>query len=171
MDEFHFSARARGWRKGRLAHRGGALDPRLVVLATGLVVAGVVAFVFLSDADEAPATRPRGLSPDRAYDAAAKGTIGRAVVIAQTLNAERGSFPTDPAPLAAADPSLTFLAGPSDGPTAVSYAAGERGFAAAVRSESGTCWWVRIDPEGAISYGSGSACTGSAAMAASASSW
>ena len=145
-------------------------------MAAGLVVAGTVVFVFLTGADEAGDRLgdegARAVSQvDRAYDAAAKGTIGRAVVIAQTLHAERGSFPTDPALLAAADPSLTFLAGPSDGPTTVAYAAGERGFAAAVRSESGTCWWVRIDPEGAISYGSGPACTGSAAMAASASSW
>ena len=132
-----------------------------------------VAFVFLTGADDPPGdSRAQGGSPvDRAYDAAAQGAIGRAVVIAQTLHAERGTFPTDPDSLAAADPSLTFLAGPSDGPAAVSYTAEPRGFAAAVRSESGTCWWVRIDPEDAISYGSGEPCTGSAAMAASASAW
>jgi hypothetical protein len=146
------------------------------MVVAGLVVAGVVTFVFLSGADEAGdrlgETGEWAVSQvDRAYDAAAQGTVGRAVVVAQTLYAERGNFPTDVATLAAVDPSLTFTAGPSDAPTAVSYALGERGFAAAVRSESGTCWWVRIDPTGVTSYGSGAACTGSAAMASSGTSW
>ena len=146
------------------------------MVVAGLVVTGVVAFVFLSGADEAGQqlgdAGERAVSQvDRAYDSAAQGAIGRAVVVAQTLFAERGSFPTDAAMLSGAEPSLVFRAGPSDGPTTVSYAVGDDGFAAAVRSESGTCWWVRIDPTGVTSYGSGRACTGSAAMAASAPTW
>ena len=142
----------------------------------GIVVGGVVAFVLLTGADEAgdrlgDAREGAAIPVDRAYDAAAQGTIGRAVVVAQTLHAERGSFPKNVAALSATDPSLTFTRGPSDAPTAVSFAVGEDGFAAAVRSESGTCWWVRIDPTGVTSYGSGTTCTGSAAMAASAPSW
>jgi predicted naringenin-chalcone synthase len=88
-----------------------------------------------------------------------------------TLRAERGTFPSDVATLSAEDPTLTFTAHPSSDPDSVSYAVGGDGFAAAVRSESGTCWWVRVAISGATSYGSGSSCTGAAAMAASDPTW
>lgn len=148
------------------------LDGRLVwVVAAVLVVAGAVAFVVLNGSDEAEAP-PRTTSPvDRALDAAAQSTIGRAVVVAQTLHGELGSFPADGVTLSAEDPTLTFTADPSSGPTSVSFAAEDDAFAAAVRSESGTCWWVRVDPSGATSYGSGSSCTGEAAMGASDDTW
>jgi hypothetical protein len=108
---------------------------------------------------------------DTAYDAAAQGTIGQAVVAALSLHAEHGSFTTDIETLSAFDPSLRFTSGPSDDPSTVSYAVSGSQFGASVRSESGTCWWVRIDPSGVTTYGSGTTCTGSAAMAASDTSW
>lgn len=174
MDEFQFGDPAKRWgRVGQPRHARSWLSaPVAWVLAAMLVVAGVLAFVFLTGADEAPGDPSAAVSPvDRAHDAAAQGTIGRAVVVAQTAHAELGTFPSDVATLSAADPALTFTAEPSADPTSVSYAVGEHGFAAAVRSESGTCWWVRIDAAGAISYGSGSSCTGDAAMAASDPTW
>jgi hypothetical protein len=177
MDEFQFGDRAkRPAREPRLRHARSSVDQRLLWLVACLLVVGVVAYVVLRGAGEAGDrlgdAGARAVSQvDRAHDAAAQGSLGRAVVVAQTLHAEQGSFPTDLATVAAADPSLTVTAGPSDGPTSISYALGQGGFAAAVRSDSGTCWWVRIDPAGVASYGSGAACTGSAAMAASAPGW
>lgn len=145
--------------------------PLLWITAACLVVGGVLVFVFLTGRDEPEGRTLSVSSVDRALDAAAQGTIGRAVVIAQTLHAERGSFPADVATLSAEDPTLTFTAEPSSGPTSVSYAVGADAFAAAVRSESGTCWWVRVDPSGTTSYGRGSSCTGEAAMAAIDPTW
>ena len=136
----------------------------------------MLAFVFLRGADEAGTQiadrQDQAVSQiDRAYDAAAQGSIGRAVVVALSLHAESGSFTTDLATLSAYDPGLRFTAGPSKGPETISYAVDATRFGAAVRSESGTCWWARIDASGVTTYGSGTPCTGNAAMAASAVSW
>ena len=176
MDDLGFgepSRRAARLDEPKPRHARSRLDGRLVwLLVAALVVAGVSTFVFVTGDDEPAADPASAASPvDRALDSAAKSTIGRAVVVAQTLHAERGSFPSDAAILSAMDPTLTFTAEPSGDPLSVSYAVGEEGFAAAVRSASGTCWWVRVDPSGATSYGSGSTCTGEAAMAASEPAW
>jgi hypothetical protein len=178
-EEFHFGEHAKRPARlgdGKPRHAARSFDPRLIWIAAGLVVAGVVAFVFLRSADEAGKriadSQKQAVSQiDRAHDAAAQGTIGRAVVVALSLHAERGSFTTDLATLSAFDPGLRFTSGPAKGPTTISYAVDATGFGAAVRSESGTCWWARIDASGVTTYGSGTPCTGSAAMAASAASW
>jgi hypothetical protein len=178
-DEFHFGEPAkRPWRLGdaKPDHAARSFDPRLIWIMAGLVVAGVLAFVFLRGADEAGKQiadqQDRVVSQvDRAHDAAAQGTMGRAVVVALSLHAESGSFTTDLATLSAYDPGLRFTSGPSKGPKTISYAVDATRFGAAVLSESGTCWWARIDASGVTTYGSGSPCTGTAAMAASAASW
>jgi hypothetical protein len=178
-DEFHFGEPAK--RPARLGDADpkrarNSFDPRLVWIVAGLLVAGVLAFVFLRGADEAGtqiADSQTGVisQVDRAYDASAQGTMGRAVVVALSLHAERGSFTTDLATLSAYDPGLLFTSGPSNGPMTISYATDATGFAAAVRSESGTCWWARVGADNVTTYGSGKPCTGSAAMEASAASW
>jgi hypothetical protein len=153
-----------------------AFDPKLLWIAAGLAVAGVLAFVFLRGADVAGKqiadSETHAVSQiDKAYDAAAQGTMGRATVVAVSLYAERGSFTTDLATLSAYDPGLRFTSGPSDDPMTVSYAVSAGNFGAAVLSESGTCWWARIGADSVTTYGSGTPCRGSAAMAASAASW
>jgi hypothetical protein len=178
-DEFSLGAPAKhparlGDRKPKRGVR--SFDARLVWIVVGLVVAGALAFVFLRSADEAGKqiadSQTKAVSQiDRAYDAAAQGTMGRAVVVALSLYAERGSFTTDLATLSAYDPGLRFTSGPSKGPMTISYAVDAAGFGAAVRSESGSCWWARIGANSVTTYGSGTPCTGSAAMAASAPSW
>jgi hypothetical protein len=178
-DDFQFGERARrparlGGRAPKRAKR--SFDLRLLWVAAGLVVAAAAAFVVLNGADEAgkqiaDTELDTVAQIDKAYDSAAQGTIGRAIVVAQSLHAEHGSFTTDQATLAAYDPGLRFTSGPSTGPETVSYAAAGTSFGAAVLSESGTCWWVRIDAAGAATYGSGPTCTGQAAMAASSPSW
>jgi hypothetical protein len=178
-DEFNFGEPAKrparlGRPKPGRAQR--SFDLRLVWVAAGLVVAGVLAWVFLRGADEAghqlgDANEQAASEIDRANDAAAQGTLGRAVVVAQSLNAEQGGFTADLPTLTGYEPGLHFTSGPSGDATSVSYAARPDAFGAAVMSTSGTCWWVSIDADGVISYGSGTPCTGQAAMAASAPSW
>jgi hypothetical protein len=177
-DEFQFGEHpkhpARLGPSPRRARR--PFDLRLAWIAAGLVVAAVLTIVLLRGADEAAEQIADGRSEtvgqiDRAYDAAAQGTIGRAVVVALSLYAEHGTFTTDLATLSAYDPGLRFTTGPSRGPTTISYAVKGGGAGAAVRSESGTCWWVRIDASSVTTYGSGTPCTGSAAAAAAAPSW
>jgi hypothetical protein len=178
-DGFNFGEPAK--RRARLSgpnvqHDRRTFNPKLVWVAAGLLVAGVLAFVFLRSADEAGKqiadSESHAVSQiDKAYDAAAQGTMGRATVVALSLYAERGSFTTDLATLSAYDPGLLFTSGPSTDPTTVSYAVNAGSFGAAVRSESGTCWWAKIGADNVTTYGSGTPCTGSAAMAASAASW
>jgi hypothetical protein len=153
-----------------------SFDVRIVLVAAGLLIAGALAFVFLRGADTAgkritDAETDTIAQVDKAHDAAAQASVGRAVVVAQTLHAERGTFTTDLATLSAFDPSIHFTSGASEGPDSVSYAATDSAFGAAVRSESDTCWWVKIDASGVTTYGSGTPCTGQAAMAAAAPTW
>jgi len=158
-------------------HRvGSSFGPKLVWIVAGLVVAGALAFVFLRGADEAgtqlASSQSEAVSQiDRAHDAAAQGTMGRAVVVVLSLYAENSSFTSDPASLSAYDPELGFTSGPSTDPMTISYSAGADAFGAAVMSESGACWWARIDRNSVTTYGSGAPCTGSAAIAASDPSW
>jgi hypothetical protein len=178
-DGFNFGEPAK--RRARLSgpklhHDRSTFNPKLVWIAAGLVVAAVAAFVFLRGADVAGKqiadSETHAVSQiDTAYDAAAQGTMGRATVVALSLYAERGSFTTDLATLSAYDPGLRFTSGPSKDPMTISYAVNAESFGAAVRSESGTCWWARIGANSVTTYGSGTPCTGSAAMAASATSW
>ena len=178
-DEFQFGQHAK--RPARLGdptakHASRSFDPKLVWIAAGLVVAGVLAFVFLRSADEAgrqigDANEHAVSQIDEAHDVAAQATMSRAVVVALGLHAESGSFTTDLATLSAFDPGLHFTSGPSKDAMSISYAADATRFGAAVRSESGTCWWARIDASEVTTYGSGTPCTGSAALAASAVSW
>jgi hypothetical protein len=178
-DEFVFGDPAK--RPARLGESkpqraGTSFGPRFAWIVAGLVVAAALAFVFLRGADEAgkqiTGSQSEVISEiDRAYDAAAQGTIGRAAMVALSLYAESGSFTADLVALSAYDPELGFASGPSNDPMTISYATDASGFGAAVRSESGTCWWAKIDTNSVTTYGSGSPCTGSAAMAASAPSW
>jgi hypothetical protein len=180
-DEFSFGEPAKhpvrlGKPRAEPERAEGSFVPRVVWIVAGLAVAGAFAFGFLRSADEAgrqiAGSQTEAVSQiDRAYDAAAQGTMGRAVVVALSLYAERGSFTADLATLSAYDPELHFTSGPSRGPVTISYAVDTAGFSAAVRSESGTCWWAKIDATGVTTYGSGTLCTGSAAMSASAASW
>jgi hypothetical protein len=153
-----------------------SFDLRIAFVAVGLLVAGALVFVFLRGARTAgkqiaDAETNTVVQVDEAYDAAAKASVGRAVVVARTLHAERGTFTTDLATLSALDSSIQFTSGASAGPGSISYAASDSAFGAAVRSESDACWWVRIDASGVTTYGTGTPCTGQAAMAADAPAW
>ena len=175
---FNFGAPAK--RPAKLASsRGGssaAVSPRLVAIAIGLVVAAAALFAFFrvigGAGREIGETQSDAIAEiDRAHDVAAQTSASRALVAARTLSAESGSFPDDAATLSAFDPSMRFTTGGSTGPGLVSFTSTGSTFAAAVRSESGTCWWVTLDRTGVTRYGSGGSCTGRAATAATGSAW
>ena len=69
------------------------------------------------------------------------------------------------------DPSLLFVDGPSTGPSVVSVYAGAAGWAAAVGGAHGTCYWVAVALDGRTRYGTGTPCTGMAALAADRGAW
>ena len=92
---------------------------------------------------------------DAAHQVAANGSIADA-----TPNA-----------LTAVAPTALFIDGPSTGPSVVSVYAGAAGWAAAVHGAHATCYWVAVAPDGRTRYGTGSACTGMAALAADRSAW
>jgi hypothetical protein len=161
-------------RVGRPPHRGGAFDVRILLIPAALVVAAVLAFVFLRGAGEAG----RRIADDRgdavaqvvrAQDVAAQAALGRAVVVVRTLYAEQGSF--EPAALADLDPSIGFTPGASTGPASIAYGSDGDAFGVAIRSASGTCWWTKGDSSGTTTYGSGEPCTGQAALGASQPAW
>src|SRR5437867_9842687 len=74
------------------------------------------------------------------------------------------------AALAKAEPSLKYTDGTSTGPDVISVDGSGSDWGAAALSSSGTCLWVHLS-NGAVTYGSGMPCTGSAALSANGSSW
>lgn len=105
-----------------------------------------------------------------AQDLAAQETSRRTTFAAMAMYAQDGEYPTAEA-LGAADPSLTFTAAESTGPTVASVVSTPEAFAVAVASPSGACVWSRVSAEGGVTYGSGDPCTGQAALAASDPTW
>ncbi|HTG47515.1 MAG TPA: hypothetical protein VK646_07660 [Actinomycetota bacterium] len=64
-----------------------------------------------------------------------------------------------------------FVDGPSTAPSVVSVVAAGSSWAAATMGPSGTCYWVLLRADGTTSYGTGSVCTGRAALGAVDPSW
>jgi hypothetical protein len=75
-----------------------------------------------------------------------------------------------PGQLAAIDRSLIFTDGPSPAPGIVSVAIEGHSWSAAVMGASGTCYWLKLGPNG-VAYATGSLCSGTAALAAGDSHW
>ncbi len=72
--------------------------------------------------------------------------------------------------MAMAGGGVTFIAGVSGGPNQISIATGANDWAAAARSESGSCLYIHVEND-LVFYGSGQPCTGQAAMSAAAEAW
>ena len=68
--------------------------------------------------------------------------------------------------LAMIEPSLSYTRSESEDEGEASVVGQGRSFAVAIRSASGTCWWLRVDGRDGIPLvGSGEACTAAAAQA------
>lgn len=184
-DNFSFGEHGKEWSASKLqgrtrAGREGRARPRIggamllgiaVVVVVGLVV-GVMA-TMKSGGEVAAAAASTALDTvGDAQNAQAEITVRQTQTMAMQLFAEGTTdgpsyLAATPEALAQMDAQYTYTDGESTGPTVVSVAATADEWAAAVRSDSGTCLWIHLQGS-AVSSGSGTACTGQAAMAATA---
>jgi len=120
-------------------------------------------------ADDGSAPSPGAV--DGLLNRQAREASAQALTVAAQI-AVRGSYDeARPAALAAHDQGLLYVDGPSTAPSIVSVYNGAAGWAAAVHGAGDTCFWVAVAPEGLTRYGTGSACTGMAALAADRPAW
>ena len=163
-----------------------ALAAFVVVLAVGLFARWVIASERASEVHKPTAERvgvqvlqgvetvaaqtPAG---PLAEDVAAQKIAGRTLWAAQKAFGHGGSFAdAGPGQLTQLVPGITFTDGPSQAPSIVSVASTGDAWAAAVLSDVGTCWQLRVNAGGRVTYGRGAdVCTGAAALAVSDPSW
>jgi hypothetical protein len=186
MDEsFAFGKRARrtpaikrsrstGPRSSGASQRAGI--GRVAALVVGgivvvVAIAGYMTFIRSSGEQIASDERTAISQIGTAKDVQAKMTAQQAASAVQQLYAEQGSYNAiTPGALHNFEPSSTYTGGASSGPNAVSVASSANGVGLAVRSESGTCFLERFSA-GGVTYGTGTTCTGQAAMSATAAGW
>lgn len=111
---------------------------------------------------------------DLAKDAAAKSTLSTTLTAAKEAFVESGSYANvGPSQLSATEPSLHYVPGsqPSTGTNVVSVSSTPTEFGAAVLSASGTCFYLHDTQTGGTKYGTGSTCTGVAALRAEGASF
>ena len=76
------------------------------------------------------------------------------------------------AALGGIEPTLTYLKGPATEPGEASvHVEGKEAVGVATMSESGTCFWTKNPTDGDETYGSGTPCTGRAALQATQATW
>ena len=144
-----------------------------VAVAIAATLAGAALLVMKRGGEAAADAADEAVTTiDRASDTQAQVTLQQAVRAALAIQAETGTLAgATPEALGAYDPAITFTSAPSTDPTVVSVAAAGETWGAATRSGSGSCLWVRLDAQGSVAYGAGPACTGTAALGASRTSW
>jgi cell division septation protein DedD len=106
-------------------------------------------------------------------DLSARRTARDALEAARKIAAGPTSFiEAGPGELAKAAHGLTFTDGPSPVPSVVSVAATGSAWAAAVMSDGGRCFYIRVGAGEGVTYGSSVLnCTGAAALEANDPSW
>jgi hypothetical protein len=104
---------------------------------------------------------------DQRAQRAATDALAAATQVAATASIEQVA----PATLSSMDRDLLFVDGPSTAPSVVSVFSGAAGWSAAVRGSGNTCYWVALGASGRARYGTGSPCTGMAALAADRTAW
>jgi hypothetical protein len=97
----------------------------------------------------------------------AKAALATAMQVAATTSLDQAS----PGALSALNHELVFVDGPSTAPSVVSVFSGAAGWSAAVHGSGETCYWVAVSLGGDTTYGTGSPCTGLAALGADRASW
>jgi hypothetical protein len=146
---------------------------RLAFGAIGLGLAAVSIWGFLQlDGSDTSGDGPGSGTPvGSTADIQAKQTAASAVEMVQTLYTSEGSFATvTPRELRASGSEAHYSPRASTGADTVSVASTVEGVGIAVRSSSGTCFYAHVIPSG-IAYGTGSPCTGEAALKAAAPAW
>ena len=170
MDPPKHAAPRRDGRAGSFARDRSIWGATLVVVA--LVVVG--AFLkFLGNTGQEIGADDRTIVEQigAAGDMQAELTANQSIRNAMQIYAESGSFAAVTAEgLEAAEPSFTYVTGPSDGPNTVSVAGADTGVGLAVTSSSGSCLYAFVQASG-TTYGKGGVCTGDAATGATDQSW
>ncbi len=155
------------------ARKGSFEQMRLILGLLGLLVVGVLVwglFHFMSSAGNQAAT-DEGAAIGRAQDVQAQLTGTNAIQAAQLVYQQAGSFDqVTPESLKAAEPTFAYTDGESTDPNTVSVRSTSQGVGLAIRSSSGTCLYAHIAAAG-VTYGSGTTCTGDAALEAAKPSW
>jgi hypothetical protein len=153
------------------------MSPAMIAAAAlivGVLALGTVAFLLLAkrggeEVADAQVTVVQAVDP--AKDAQAQSDVRNAIVAAKTAYIDAGSYDgVTPQSVGTYEPALTFTSGASTGPGVVSLAATGQDLGVAVLSESGTCFWYH-GSLGGDGYGTGTPCTGQAALAATGASW
>ena len=108
-------------------------------------------------------------------DQSTQQLLEQAATSARTIDSTTGSMTrANSLALAPSFPSITFKQAfdPSTGPSELSLAITPTTWAAASLSNSGTCWWIKVDAatDGAT-FGTGDTCTGQSAVAATETQW
>jgi hypothetical protein len=165
------------------------LDPRafrlavlagVIVLAVGAFANWVVSserasFARVRASDRIVQPQPAPVQPVAAAgptaDDAARLHAEVALAAAERV-VEWGTFAdASPARLTGDHLGFTFVEGPSTESEVISVAVSRTGWAAAVMSGSGTCYYIHLAKGDAVTFGTGSNCTGSAALSAVDASW
>jgi hypothetical protein len=141
----------------------------MVVTLASLVVVALLVLVGLKSTFGSGTTSGSSVHQpvSAADDAQAQQSLSTALTTAATAASGAGSYVgLDATALQAAEPSLTFVDGPSTEPDTVSVAStsdGSGSITLAARASGGTCWFVWRSPQAGTWYG---AQTGSGACAA-----
>ena len=148
---------ARGPRpRGRLRDDAGL---SMVVTLAGLVIVALLVLVALKSSFGSGSSSGSSVRQpvSAADDAQAQQSLATALTTAATATAASGTFVgLDASALQAAEPSVTFVDGPSTGPTTVSVAStsdGSGSITLAARATSGTCWFAWRSPQTGAWYG------------------
>ena len=144
---------------------------RLAFGVVGVSLAVVVVWGYLHLDGAEPAGGRGSTGQIDAGDLQAKQAAAVAVQTVRSLYDQHGSFDTVTSrALRSADSSTDYVATESTDAGTVSVASTSMGVGLAVRSPSGTCFYVHVIATG-VTYGTGSTCTGHAAQGASAPAW
>ena len=147
----------------------------VLVVAAGVVAVVLIAgyMTFLKGSGEQIASGERSAISQigAAKDVEAQTTEQQAITAVQELYAEQGSFDgVTVAALKHFEPAFSYTDNASTGPKVIAVGASSSGVGLAVLSQSGTCFYLHIAAS-SVRYGTGTTCTGTAALSASAASW
>lgn len=155
----------------------------LGLAALGLVVGTALGFALGRSKGPAVAVAPRTLNAEerevvrkRAADREAQSALRNALVAEKTIYVDRSAYTTSISDLKAVEPSLQYTIGSTPDQTGVErevvYVSVQNGVLyLALESASGTCFYVRDDPEGDTGYATSEECGPAANQTYSATGW
>ncbi|MEP6759074.1 MAG: hypothetical protein ABJB55_07765 [Actinomycetota bacterium] len=149
---------------------------RMIFGAVGLAIAAVLVWGFLhfmgNAGNEIASDQQHVVAQiGNTQDIQAQLTGSQAIQAVQMLYSQDASFDAvTPQSMRAFEPAFTYATAASTGPNAVSVSSSSTGVGLAVLSASGTCLYAHVSPAG-TTYGTGSSCTGAAALDASDPAW